>query len=786
MSTHDHDSSTSCCNHAAKAATAASGQVKDPVCGMLVDPATSRLSADHAGQTYHFCSAGCRTKFIADPPLYLDPARKAKPAKQDKNAIYLCPMHPEVRQVGPGSCPKCGMALEPERPGADEDDSELRAVYRRFVIASVLALPLLLVAMVPHLFGLHFDPPLSTILRWAEFLLATPIVLWLGRAYYARGWSGAISGSPNMYTLIGLGVIVAYAFSLVAMFAPHLFPPSMHDANGDVPFYFEAAGVIVALVLLGEWLELRARGKTSQALRRLLDLAPKTVYRLDANDKESEVPLEEVEVGDRLRVRPGAKIPVDGSVLEGRSNVDESMLSGEPVAVEKGEGDKVTGGTINGTGSFVMRADKVGDETVLAQIIELVAKAQRSKAPLQRLADRVSLYFVPAVVAISLLTFVLWWLFGPQPRLAYAVVNAVAVLIIACPCALGLATPISIMVASGRGAESGVLFREAAAIEMLSRVDTLVLDKTGTITEGRPRLTDVVAAPGKDESDVLALAAALEASSEHPLAHAVLSGAKERGVSYQNADDFASETGRGVRGKIDGQSIRLGNRKMVEACTLGDDLAAKADTLREDAKTVMFVAVGDEVIGLIAVQDPLKADAADVLEKLKHEGLKLIMLTGDNEATAKAVARSLPLDEVHAGQSPEDKANMIRALQKAGARVAMAGDGINDAPALAASDVGIAMGDGTDIAMESAQVTLVKGELAGILRARRLSAAAVRNIHQNLGFAFGYNTLGVPIAAGVLYPFFGLLLSPIIAAAAMSLSSVSVISNALRLRNTKI
>ncbi|MBL0163934.1 MAG: heavy metal translocating P-type ATPase [Xanthomonadales bacterium] len=786
MSTHDHDAPASNSCHAAKATTQAFGQVKDPVCGMLVDPATSTLSAEHDGQTFHFCSAGCQKKFIADPSLYLDADKKVKPEKQDKNVIYTCPMHPEVRQVGPGSCPKCGMALEPERPGAEEDDSELRAVRRRFLIASALALPLLLVAMVPHLLGLHFNPPISTTLRWAELLLATPLVLWLGRAYYARGWSGAISGSPNMYTLIGLGVIVAYVFSLVAMFAPGLFPPSMRDANGDVPFYFEAAGVIIALVLLGEWLELRARGKTSQALRRLLDLAPKTVQRLDANDTESEVPLDEVKVGDRLRVRPGAKIPVDGSVLEGRSSVDESMLSGEPVAVVKGSGDTVTGGTINGTGSFVMRADKVGDETMLAQIIDMVAKAQRSKAPLQRVADRVSLYFVPAVVAISLLTFVVWWLFGPEPRLAYAVVNAVAVLIIACPCALGLATPITIMVASGRGAESGVLFREAAAIENLSRVDTLILDKTGTITEGRPRLTDVVAAPGNEESDVLGLAAALEAASEHPLAHAVISGAKERGVSYQQASEFASETGRGVRGQVDGRLIRLGNRKMVEACSLGDDLAGKADTLREDAKTVMFVAVDDQVIGLVAVQDPLKADAADVLRQLKQEGLKLIMLTGDNEATAKAVARDLPLDEVRAGQSPEDKANVIRALQKAGARVAMAGDGINDAPALAVADVGIAMGNGTDIAMESAQVTLVKGELSGILRARRLSAAAVRNIHQNLGFAFGYNTLGVPIAAGILYPFFGLLLSPIIAALAMSLSSVSVISNALRLRHVKI
>ena len=786
MTTHDHDASASPCCLGAKAATPATGHSKDPVCGMQVDPATAKFSAEHGGQTFYFCSAGCRTKFIEDPSRYLDAGKKTKPEKQDKNAIYLCSMHPEVRQVGPGSCPKCGMALEPERPGAEEDDSELRDVRRRFLIASALALPLLLIAMVPHLLGLHFNPPISTTLRWAEFLLATPLVIWLGRAYYARGWSGAISGSPNMYSLIGLGVIVAYAFSLVAMFAPGLFPPTMHDANGDVPFYFEASGVIIALVLLGEWLELRARGKTSQALRRLLDLAPKTVHRLNADGSENEVPLDEVEVGDRLRVRPGAKIPVDGKVLEGRSSVDESMLSGEPVAVEKGSGDTVTGGTINGTGSFVMQAEKVGDETVLAQIIDLVAKAQRSKAPLQRLADRVSLYFVPAVVAVSLLTFVLWLIFGPEPRLAYAVVNAVAVLIIACPCALGLATPISIMVASGRGAESGVLFREAAAIETLSRVDTLVLDKTGTITEGRPRLTDVVAESGKEESEVLALAAALEAASEHPLAHAVISGAKERGVAYQQANDFASETGRGVRGQVDGRLIRLGNRKMVETCALGADLAAKANALREDAKTVMFVAVDDQVIGLVAVQDPLKADAAEVLGKLKQEGLKLIMLTGDNEATAKAVARNLPLDEVHAGQSPEDKANLIRTLQKAGARVAMAGDGINDAPALAAADVGIAMGNGTDIAMESAQVTLVKGELTGILRARRLSAAAVRNIHQNLGFAFGYNTLGVPIAAGILYPFFGLLLSPIIAALAMSFSSVSVISNALRLRNMKI
>ncbi|MGB0133256.1 heavy metal translocating P-type ATPase [Dokdonella sp.] len=759
---------------------------KDPVCGMSVNPETARHTAAWQGTTYHFCSARCHEKFVADPGSYLDSNREQTAVPVAEGAIYTCPMHPEIRQGGPGSCPKCGMALEPMVPTGDADDSELRHVRWKFLIASVLAIPLLLVAMGPHLLGLHFSESTSTLLRYAEFVLATPLVLWLGGAYYLRGWQGVLHKSPNMYTLIGLGVLVAYGFSLTALFAPEMFPPSMRDEHGHVPFYFEAAGVIIALVLLGEWLELRARGKTSAAIRRLLDLAPKTALRLSGEGDDVEVSLDQVEVGDRLRVRPGEKIPVDGTVEEGSSSVDESMLSGEPIAISKNKDDKLTGGTINGTGSLVMRAEKIGNETVLAQIVDMVAKAQRSKAPLQRLADKVSVYFVPTVVAISLLTFGLWFAFGPEPRLAYAIVNAVAVLIIACPCALGLATPISIMVASGRGAEVGVLFREAAAIEALSHVDTLVLDKTGTITDGKPRLTDVVAAEGFDDNEVLLMAASLEAASEHPLARAVLDGARDRDIVIRKTHGFESVTGEGVRGEVDGKKVDLGNARLMASYSLPDSLSGPADILRKDAKTVMFVAVEGRLAGLIAVQDPIKADAVETLRALKAEGLRLVMLTGDNEATAKAVAARLPLDEVRAGLSPKDKADAIVSMQEAGARVAMAGDGINDAPALAASDVGIAMGNGTDIAMESAQITLVKGELGGILRARRLSAAAVRNIHQNLGFAFGYNALGVPIAAGVLYPFFGLLLSPVIAAAAMSFSSVSVISNALRLRSTEI
>ena len=784
MTTHEQaHAGHSCCHGGTSAASAA--MKTDPVCGMQVDPANAKHQAEHAGETWYFCSSGCRQKFVAEPCRYLPGKAKQEPVAMP-GAIYTCPMHPEVRQQGPGSCPKCGMALEPELPQAIEDDSELRLVRRKFLLAALLAVPLLLIAMGPHLVGIHFPEPTQTVLRWVEFLLATPLVVWLGGAYYRRGWQGVMSASPNMYTLIGLGVLVAYGFSLVALFLPAAFPAEMRDAHGHVPFYFEAAGVIIALVLLGEWLELRARGKTSAAIRRLLELAPKIAHRIADDGSEQDIALDQVVVGERLRVRPGEKIPLDGVVLEGRSNVDESMLSGEPVPVEKTQGDHVTGGTLNGTGSLVMRTAKVGNETVLAQIIALVAKAQRSKAPLQRLADRVSLFFVPAVVAVALLAFAGWWMFGPEPRLAYAVVNAVAVLIIACPCALGLATPISIMVASGRGAESGVLFREAAAIESLARVDTLILDKTGTITEGRPTLTDVVAGSGHAESDVLALAAALESASEHPLARAVVEGAQKRGVPQRKVAGFESVTGQGVRGVVDGRTILLGNAALVGAQAIPEALSMRADAMRRDAKTVMFVAIDGQVTGLVAVQDALKAGVAETLRELHQQGLRLVMLTGDNETTAHAVARSLPLDEVRANQSPADKARVVHDLQSAGARVAMAGDGINDAPALAAADVGIAMGNGTDIAMESAQVTLVKGELGGILRARRLSAATVRNIHQNLAFAFGYNALGVPIAAGVLYPFFGVLLSPMIAAAAMSLSSVSVISNALRLRNARI
>ncbi len=777
-----HAPATSSCCHGTAAASSAA---LDPVCGMRVDPATSKHRAEHAGQTFHFCSARCRERFVADPQAFLQPAAKAAEAV-DESSIYTCPMHPEVRKIGPGSCPKCGMALEPLLPGAVADDSELRHVRGKTLIAAALAIPLLLVAMGPHLSGMHFDPATTTALRWLEFLLATPLVLWLGGACFVRGWHGVRNGSPNMYTLIGLGVLVAYLYSLVAMFVPQAFPASMRDAHGNVPFYFESAGVIVALVLLGEWLELRARGRTSAAIRRLLDLAPKTARRIAADGSEHELPLDRVVPGDRLRVRPGEQVPVDGVVEDGTSNVDESMLSGEPVAVAKQAGASVTGGTINGTGSFVMRAEKVGSDTVLARIVELVATAQRSKAPLQRLADRVAVYFVPAVIVIAVLAFVVWFAIGPQPRLAHAVVNAVAVLIIACPCALGLATPISIMVASGRGAESGVLFREAAAIETLARVDTLILDKTGTLTEGRPRLTDVVAVDGFDEAGVLAWAASLEAASEHPLAHAVLEGAAQRGIRPRPTADFESVTGQGVRASVDGRAIRLGNAKLVAAASLDAALSARADALRSAAKTVMFLAVDGRVAGLIAVQDPIKAGAAETLAELKASGLSLVMLTGDSEATARAVAAQLPIDEVRAGQSPQDKAAAVAVFRAAGKRVAMAGDGINDAPALAAADVGIAMGNGTDIAIESAQVTLVKGELGGILRARRLSAAAVRNIHQNLAFAFGYNALGIPIAAGVLYPFTGLLLNPMIAALAMSLSSVSVIGNALRLRGARI
>jgi Cu+-exporting ATPase len=709
----------------------------------------------------------------------------AKPASSEgaRGTIYTCPMHPEIRQPGPGNCPICGMALEPEMPSEQEDDTDLRRVGRRFWIALAFALPVVAIAMLPHLVDLHLSQRAAQTLRWAELLLSAPVVLWAALDYYRRGWMGVVNRSPNMYTLIGLGVIVAFGYSVIATVAPQLFPPEMRDAHGMVGVYFEVASAIVALVLLGEWLELRARGRTSAAIRQLLGLAPKSARRINADGSEEDVALGHVHAGDRLRVRPGEKIPVDGRVLEGRSTVDESMLTGEPMPVDKGSGNRVVGATINQTGSLIIVAERVGADSLLSQIVSLVARAQRSRAPLQRLADEVAKWFVPAVIVIAVLTFVAWWLLGPEPKLAYALVNAVSVLIIACPCALGLATPISIMVASGRGAQLGVLFRDAQAIENLQKVDTLVLDKTGTITLGKPALDRVLALNGCTEEQVLSWAAGLDRASEHPLAKAVVAGALDRGIELAAVDNFESLTGQGVRGVHQGRALALGNVALMRAQGLEvDSLSEQVEQLRRQGRTVVFLAVDRQFAGVIAVGDPVKETTPEALRALKADGLSLVMLTGDSRTTAEAVAATLPIDRVIAEVQPKDKADVIAHLQSQGRRVAMAGDGINDAPALARADVGIAMGTGTDIAMESAQVTLVKGDLRGIVRARQLSRTTVRNIRQNLMFAFGYNALGVPIAAGVLYPFFGWLLSPMIAALAMSMSSVSVITNALRLR----
>jgi Cu+-exporting ATPase len=692
-------------------------------------------------------------------------------------------MHPQVRQVGPGTCPICGMALEPVLPTEGEEDRELHSVQRRFWIAAALCLPVVAAAMLPHLFDLHLSSSGAWILRAVEIVFSAPVVGWAGLDYYRRGWLGIRNRSPNMYTLIGLGVIVAYLFSLVATLAPGSFPPQMHDPHGMVGVYFEVAAVIITLVLLGEWLELAARGRTSAAIRQLLGLAPKTARRIARDGSEVDVPLETLVPGDRVRVRPGEKIPVDGRVLDGRSSVDESMLTGEPLPVDKGPADRVVGATLNQTGTLVIEAERVGADSLLSQIVALVTQAQRSRAPLQRLADRVSAWFVPAVIVIALLTFVVWWFFGPEPRLAYALVNAVAVLIIACPCALGLATPISIMVASGRGAQMGVLFRDAHAIEALREIDTLVVDKTGTLTEGKPALDRVVTVAPWTETDVLSLAAGLERSSEHPLARAIVEASRARGIEAVQIADFESVTGRGVRGRQAGRATALGNSALMKDAGVSvDPIQSVVDELRRTGRTVMYLAVDGALAGAISVGDRLKESTPRALEALKADGLRIVMLTGDARATAEHVGKELRIDEVIAEVQPADKAEVIARLQHEGRRVAMAGDGINDAPALARADVGIAMGTGTDIAMESAQITLVKGDLSGIVRARILSRATVRNIWQNLAFAFGYNALGIPIAAGLLYPVIGLLLSPLIAALAMSLSSVSVITNALRLR----
>jgi Cu+-exporting ATPase len=697
--------------------------------------------------------------------------------------VYTCPMHPEVRQSGPGHCPKCGMALEPLIPTETTDDTEIRSVRQRFWIALTLAFPVMLIGMVPHLFGSMLGPATAWTLRVLELTLSAPVVLWAALPYYRRGWLGVVHRAPNMYTLIGFGVMVAFTYSVIATFFPGRFPATMRDAHGMIGVYFEVAAAIVALVLLGEWLELVARGHTSAAIRQLLRLAPKTARRI-SNGEEEDVPLQSLVVGNRLRVRPGEKIPVDGRVVSGQSSVDESMLTGEPLPVEKRVGDRVVGATLNQTGALIIEAEHVGADSLLSQIVALVSQAQRSRAPLQKLADRVAAWFVPAVIGIAIITFIGWWIFGPEPRLAYALVNAVAVLIIACPCALGLATPISIMVASGRGAQLGVLFRNAEAIETLRAIDTLVLDKTGTLTLGHPTLTQVIAFEGFSDDIVLASAAGLERASEHPLARAIVDGALARGIKLVEVTTFDSVTGQGVIGTGGARRLALGNDVLMRAQGVAIDAASdQSEALRKTGQTIMFLAIDGRLAGLLAVGDPLKGSTFSALQALKAAGLRLVMLTGDNYTTAHAVAAELPIDDVIAEVRPTDKAAAIATLQKGGHRVAMAGDGINDAPALAQADVGIAMGTGTDIAMESAQVTLVGGDLRGLVRARQLSEATVRNIRQNLFFAFGYNALGIPLAAGVLYPLTGWLLSPLIAALAMSFSSVSVIGNALRLRS---
>lgn len=764
---------------------------RDPVCGMATDPEHPRAGATHAGARVNFCSDGCRDKFVRDPDQYLGEDARPRPHKDaPKGTIYTCPMHPEVQQVGPGSCPKCGMALEPMLPtaGDDDGDDEVRAMARRFWALVAFTIPVFLVAMGPHLFGWRLPAPWDVVAVWVEVVLATIVVLWGGAPFFARGWRSLKPWNPNMYTLIALGTGVAWLYSAVAFGFPGLFPAGFRDAHGQVGVYFESAAVIVTLVTMGDFLEFRARRRTGSALRALLDLAPKTARHIAPDGSEADVALEDVQPGDVLRVRPGEKVPVDGEVTGGTSHVDESMLTGEAMPVAKGEGDRVTGGTVNQDGALTMRAEKVGSETMLSQIVALVAKAQRSKAPLQRIADQVAAWFVPAVVAVAVVAFIVWAAVGPDPKLTHALIAAVSVLIIACPCALGLATPISIMVASGRGAHMGVLFRDAGAIEALRDVDTLVVDKTGTLTEGRPKLQDLEPLGDFDAQRALSLAAALERPSEHPLAQAIVAAAEERDLAIAGVEDFATTTGKGVRGRVDGHEVALGNAALMNDVGVepAADIESRADALRGEGATVMFLAVDGAIAALLTVADPLKSDTADALAALRDEGLRIVMLTGDNRTTAQAIAQRLGIDEVHADVSPADKGEVIEMLKREGHTVAMAGDGINDAPALAAADVGIAMGTGTDVAMESAAVTLVRGELSAIARARALSQATVRNIHQNLFWAFGYNVLGVPVAAGVLYPWLGITLSPMIAALAMSLSSVSVVSNALRLRAVRL
>jgi Cu+-exporting ATPase len=807
-------------------------EIKDPVCGMTTDSPGSYISHKRHGTTYYFCSKHCLEKFKAHPEEYT--ARRSEKTETElsdhrndwKDTVYTCPMHPEIRRQDPGDCPKCGMALEPDvpqrleaeteytcpmhpevvqdHPGEcpkcgmalesktvepeQEEDREYIFMRNRFWVSAVLSLPLLLIAM-RDFFGLGVLERIfgTTALHWAEFLLATPVVLWGGRIFYVRAWKSISTWNLNMFTLIGLGTSVAYLYSVVAMWFPEIFPASFRAEDGTVSVYFESAATIITLVLLGQMLEKRARSQTGAAIRALLGLAPKTARRVEEEGTEQDVHLDQIQAGDRLRVRPGEKVPVDGRVLEGSSNIDESMITGEPIPVEKKEGDSVIGATVNTKGSLIIRAEKVGTDTVLSQIVKMVAEAQRSRAPIQKLADLVAAWFVPAVIATAAAAFVVWSLIGPEPSMAYALIAAVSVLIIACPCALGLATPMSIMVASGKGATIGVLFKDGEAIETMRIVNTLVVDKTGTLTEGKPMLTDVIPAEGWNEKDLLGFAAALEKSSEHPLGEAIVSGAKDRGIQLEKTDDFESHTGKGVSGRVRGRRVLIGNQHLLESSQVPTgDLEAQAGNLRAGGKTAMFVAIDGQAAGIVSVSDPIKETTPEAIDSLHKEGIGIVMLTGDNEDTAKAVAEKLGIDNFVPEVMPEDKANAVKRFQEQGKIVAMAGDGINDAPALAQAQVGIAMGTGTDVAMESAGVTLVKGDLRGIVRARRLSKVTMRNIKQNLFFAFFYNTLGVPIAAGVLYPVFGLLLSPMIAAAAMSFSSVSVVGNALRLRKTDI
>jgi Cu+-exporting ATPase len=760
---------------------------EDPVCGMQVDRAAARHLAKHEGRRFYFCSAGCQSKFEAEPARYL--AGRPVPEAMPKGTQYTCPMHPEIVRDAPGDCPLCGMALEPMGiPSGDEGPNpELVDFTRRFWIGTALTLPVLVLAMAPHL-GLPLREAVGEgPAVWAELILATPVVLWAGWPFFVRGAKSIVNRSLNMFTLIAIGTGAAYLFSLVATLAPQVFPAGFRDAQGHVGVYYEAAAVIVVLVLLGQMLELRARERTGGAIRALLDLAAKTARVIRPDGREEEIPLEAVQVGDHLRVRPGDKMPVDGSVVEGHSVVDESMLTGEPLPVEKAQGDDVTGATINGSGSLVIEARRVGADTVLSQIVGMVAEAQRSRAPIQKLADQVAGVFVPAVVGVAVLAFVAWSIWGPSPAMAYALVAAVAVLIIACPCALGLATPMSIMTATGRGAQAGVLIRNAEALERFAKVDILIVDKTGTLTLGKPKLAAVLPEEGVAEDDLLRLAAALERGSEHPLAEAIVAGAAARGLDLPKTEDFEAITGKGVKGRVDGKSVALGNGKLLDLLGVAARAAtAEADARRDQGETVMFVVIEGKLAGLVSVADPVKETTPAALKALHGEGLRIVMVTGDNERTARAVAGRLGIDEIRADVLPEEKARIVKEFQAAGARVAMAGDGVNDAPALAQADVGIAMGTGADVAIESAGITLVKGDLTGIVRARRLAQATMRNIRQNLFFAFAYNAAGVPIAAGVLYPVFGLLLSPMIAAAAMSLSSVSVVGNALRLRRVKL